>query len=39
MTPLEKLISYERELTQMFDSDIRVGLAILDMIRKTVINY
>jgi len=35
MTPLQVLINHEKELTQMFDSDTRVALALLDTIRKT----
>lgn len=33
-TPLKKLIELERDLTQMFDSDFRVAMALLEMIRK-----
>ena len=35
MTPLQILLQQEKELTQMFDSDTRVALALLDIIRKT----
>ena len=31
---LDKLLKLEKELTLMFDSDIRVGLALLEEIRK-----
>jgi hypothetical protein len=31
---LEDLLELEKKLTQMFDSDIRVGLALLEEIRK-----
>jgi hypothetical protein len=31
---LDKLLKLERELTHMFDSDTRVGLALLEEIRK-----
>lgn len=30
---LDDLLEKERNLTHMFDSDVRVGLALLDMIR------
>jgi hypothetical protein len=32
-TELEKLIEYEKTLTRMFDSDVRVAMAILEHIR------
>ena len=35
MTPLQILINHEKELTQMFDSDTKVALSLLDTIRKT----
>ena len=35
MTPLQILLQHEKELTQMFDSDTKVALALLDTIRKT----
>ena len=35
MTPLQILLQHEKDLTQMFDSDTKVALAILDTIRKT----
>ena len=31
---LDKLLELEKNLTLMFDSDVRVGLALLDEIRK-----
>ena len=31
---LDKLLKLEKKWTQMFDSDIRVGLALLEEIRK-----
>jgi hypothetical protein len=31
---LDNLLKQEREWTMMFDSDVRVGLALLDEIRK-----
>ena len=31
---LNDLINYERHLTHMFDSDVRVAMAILEEIRK-----
>ena len=31
---LNDLINYERHLTQMFDSDVRVAMALLEEIRK-----
>jgi len=31
---LDKLLKLEKKLIQMFDSDIRVGLALLEEIRK-----
>ena len=34
-TPLQELFEYESDLTNMFDSDVRVGLAILDFIRNS----
>ena len=35
MTPLQILLQHEKELTQIFDSDTKVALALLDTIRKT----
>lgn len=32
---LHELIKFERELTYMFDSDVRVALALLEVIRTT----
>ena len=32
-TPLQELIQYESDLTNMFDSDVRVAGAILEYIR------
>ena len=32
---LHELIKLERELTHMFDSDVRVALALLEVIRNT----
>jgi len=32
-TPLQELFEYESDLTNMFDSDVRVGRAILEYIR------
>jgi len=31
---LDKLLKLEESLTQMFDSDVRIGLALLEEIRK-----
>jgi len=31
---LDRLLKLEKELTHMFDSDVRVGLALLEEIRK-----
>ena len=31
---LDNLLALEKKLTMMFDSDVRVGLALLDEIRK-----
>ena len=31
---LDNLLALEKELTMMFDSDVRVALALLDEIRK-----
>lgn len=38
-TPLEKIIEFEKDLTCMFDSDVRVGLALLDYIRENKIKF
>ena len=35
---LDKLLKLEKELTLMFDSDIRVALALLEEIRKLTQN-
>ena len=32
-TPLQKLLEYESELTHMFESDVRVAMALLYYIR------
>ncbi len=32
-TPLQKLFEYESDLTNMFDSDVRVAGAVLEYIR------
>jgi len=32
ITPLQELLEYESDLTNMFDSDVRVGLAMLEYI-------
>lgn len=32
-TPLQELFEYESDLTNMFDSDVRVARAILEYIR------
>lgn len=32
-TPLEELLEYESDLTNMFDSDVRVAGAVLEYIR------
>lgn len=32
-TPLQELLQYESDLTNMFDSDARVGLTLLEYIR------
>ena len=31
---LDRILKLEKELTHMFDSDVRVGLALLEEIRK-----
>jgi hypothetical protein len=33
MTPIQEILKLESELTQMFDSDHRVAMALLDHIR------
>jgi hypothetical protein len=38
-TPLQKILEYEKELTYMFDSDVRVGLALLEYIRENSVKY
>ena len=32
-TPLQELFEYESDLTNMFDSDVRVAMALLEHIR------
>ena len=34
LTPIQQLIVEEQELTRMFDSDVRVAMSLLEMIRK-----
>ena len=37
-TPLQELIQYESDLTNMFDSDVRVAGALLEYIRTNKID-
>jgi len=33
-TPLREIIDFETSCTHMFDSDVRIGMALLDYVRK-----